>query len=65
MRNKTMTIHEFMQMQREKENKVEFNTKAFYTIAILIIVSSLLITRNLDLDNTITAFQSISNLSNF
>lgn len=65
MINKTMTIHEFMEIQRNKENRVEFNTKAFYIVAILIIISSLLITNNLDLDNTTTAFQSISNLSSF
>lgn len=62
--SKTMTIHEFMEIQRNKGNDNSLNTKQFYIIAILIIACSLLITKNID-DNSINAFQSISNFSTF
>lgn len=66
MRSKTITIHEFMEIERAKGSKeVGFNSKPFYIVAAIIIASSLLITANFNTDTTITAFQQLNNIGIF
>jgi hypothetical protein len=58
MRSKTMTIHEFMEMEREKENKKSNKSnKDTYVLIALLAFLSILTYYSIDLsDNTVTAF---------